>query len=43
MLLDTDSNKPTDFFLNPICIMHTTYKFFITFLMYLYCTNEIKV
>ena len=22
---DTDLNKSTDFFLNPICIMHTTY------------------
>ena len=22
---DTDLNKSTDFFLNPICIMHTSY------------------
>ena len=38
---DTDLNKSTGFFLNPICIMQLLILYYL--LMYLYCTNEIKV
>ena len=36
---DTDSNKSSDFLLNPVCIM-LIYMYIIT--AFMYCTNEIK-
>ena len=38
---DTESNKSSDFFLNPFCIMLSCFYYRVALYLFMYCTNKI--